>query len=528
MRTFFSVMLTVVLAGMMFLRARENFPSAGIQAEYRFDALDYSDIRKHFIRDRASVFLARTSTLSFSHIYIQDDDSHRYTWNIRTGDLISHADVILGHYHLCFGTGLLVGYSDRRETDPFVISRISRGGQSYRLCQGGFPEQAFHGGLVLLSGEFNDVNLSLMPFFSLRDRYVSWDEEANRVIEKSFENILNHPEQSYNRLEPVAVTDAGACASVLMGLLCVQTYFVCTELSNETGCALYLRHPHYYTPLTLKEYYGWGVFMQYRDRFTRIFFELDLPFYRNQAGIRTADPGFVAGIDFNYSRAELYFTATWCGPSFFSYHGSPAITPGRSWQTGFTLKPAKGLKTGLKFSSEKRNAAGRTDLMPRSTIREGVFLDYRFTKRVSVYCSGKNLEEESGRGTEQKIQARMSLKMTLSAYVDLAAAGVYQYHDTGDSGSATLKITVKHKKLVRCSLLYAPYFICGKNTIYSRILPVPGAVSPGITVRQDSHIAAYQLRLDIKGFTLTGRHQIHSADFCILSHQAEILAGYQF
>ncbi len=521
-----------ILLALMILMSAAAHPSGGndgtagltIGGEYRYDALEYSGEKKHFVRDMAALDLSGKTSIAFSHLYVQESDLHRWTWNFNSAGLIPGGEIYAGHYYLSFGTGLVMGMNDGRESDPFSLRKIAAGRDFYRPCLTGNPSSAFYGGLAKYSREIAGINISCAPFFSYRERYITYDYRDKDPVR--YRTLAGHLDRKNVRYEPVYLSDAGIFGSAALKNFFIQAYFIYSGTQNED------RRP---VPIAPSEgplneiirYYALGVFAQYRDDYIRIYAEIDAPFADSTGKTKAGSPAVVAGAKITHRSLDVFFNTTWCGTSYFSLHGSPSIATGTTWQCGFTVRPARGFSAGFSCSSEKENRPGRGERLPRSVRREQVFCGWKRNRKAELSLRGGRVEED-GTGQEKKLQAKIGLKFTVNDVFSFTVSGVYQSRGGEHSGSCPVKLDFSERRIFRASVYYSPYFIDGKNLVYARVLPVRDAVSPGLFIRDDSHIAAVQAGVSYRSLKISARYQVQFVENRVVSHQAEARAENTF
>ncbi len=344
------------------------------------------------------------------------------------------------------------------------------------------------------------------------------------VTDMTYRGLLDSAEKMPRRAAPLTMIDAGFFASLLTNFFSLQTCLVYGEVRNERERLVVLERPRDMVLAMMKGYLGWGLSLQYRDRIIRIFYEIDVSSVNRGQGFRPGDPGMVYGLRVKSRQADFHFTGLYCGQKFFALHGAEDLHPGIC-RAVLQTSQRRG-KAGFRCSLERRNLSGRNDPLPRSLAREEIFCEYALSRKLTMTASGKNLQEDGGARLGNKMQARGGVTLNCKERASCRILGVYQRYDCWNSGSVAMTLSLRHRKLLRASVYYAPFFIEGKNTLYARVLPVKDAVSPGVFVRDSSHIAAGALTVDWRGMNLNGRYRIHFSGREVLSHQAEMLLSW--
>ncbi|MBN2161008.1 MAG: hypothetical protein JW807_16575, partial [Spirochaetes bacterium] len=411
-------------------------PVLRLAAEYRQDAIDYDDVEKTFFRETARLDFGASSA-RITHVHIGRTKENRFTWNILLRGISPHFDCIIGHYVLNFGAGLLAGR--KRAVSPDLFSRrlvLSRSAP-YTPCSSGNPLYSFRGAAAQISMDLRGVLISLCGFFSFRDRYARTDRYHNNYTGSSFNSILARTEKDYRYSEPAELYDYG-CTLLLR--LCehftLQPYFLYTALRRTNGAALTWSYGDHGVPMGEKGFYGYGIYLEYRDDYITIFCEAGFPrtIRSSIAGYtRTVgDYGILYGLEFRHPACAISFSGKGTGKNFYSPYSSGKRYAERAWMADIAVRPARGLSLGAGFFGEKQVAVNGYQTLRPFNRREHLFIKYGSPSEGSAMITFKCLEKETKNGIERTLRLAPSAKIFIMRSILLRASGAAQRDRSGN------------------------------------------------------------------------------------------------
>lgn len=499
-------------------------PSVEVQAEYRYDDIDQSGDKKHFLRDMVNCMFSDMSSVSFTHVYIEESDTSRYTWNLYSGDMISHATILAGHYYAHLGRGLLVGRQMYYDEDPFSGWRVFAADRAFRACRSGNPAAPLYGAAVSFKIELSDIIIEAAPFYSRRERYVSDDDYEDKEIASSFQTLLQKTEPGHN---PAIINDAGMIVTMQMWKrVTLQAYSLYTDITRENDI-LYEWGRQADGDGLLKHYLGLGLYAQYSDDYLRIYLESAFPCTWDKNGDTAYSFGCIFGLDFRMQGFECFFSGKHCTDEFYAPQGCYSDLSGLQWRTGLFCDPVKNHTLGFQCSSERNSRPGRGEDLLKSAMREELSYALAYARDNELQLKGIHLEQDYGEGIEERYQTRIKSSIMCTENIMISIKGMYQNYAGSSAGMASLALVFSVKKIFKLQPVYTVVVTEDDERVYYSMLPSFDTVSPGMFVKETSHLAGLKCSISYKGLRFFAKYWAHVADLMVLSHHYEFFLEYR-
>lgn len=499
-------------------------PSVEVQGEYRYDDIDQSGEKKHFLRDMVLCGLSDESSVSFTHVYIEENDINRYTWNLYSADMVSNTTFIAGHYYARFGRGLLVGRQTYYDEDPFSGWRVLAGDRAFRACRSGNPVLPYYGAVVSYNIIFPDIIIEAAPFYSRRERYVSYNDYEEKEIGCSLQTLLQKTEQTHNA---AIINDAGIVLTMqLWRHITFQAYTLYSDITRDND-QLYEWGRQADGDGLLQHYLGIGLYTQYSDDYLRIYLETAIPCTWDPNGGLSYAAGFIFGLEFRMPDFECFFSGKNTADDFYAPHGGYSDLSGLQWRTGFFCDPFRCNSLGFQCSSEKNSRPGRSDDVLKSTMREELSYSLVYAGDNELQLKGIHLERDHGEGIEERYQARIKSSIVCTENLMFVIKGMYQHSRGSSAGYASLSLALSVKKLLKLQPVYTVVITENDERVYYAMLPSFDTISPGIFIDKTSHLAGLKCSIGYKGLRFFAKYWTHVADLLVLSHHYEFFLEYR-
>ena len=509
---------TVAAAALMcFLAASPAKEATGdvtleVQAEYRQDTIDYDDRDRRFTREKAGISFGESSA-SVTHMYVSDDNEHRFTGSLVLRGLTPYFDCVAGHYYACFGAGLIAGKKTYSSPDPFTRTLIMSRGDPFTPCTSGNPLYCLQGiaaGFIIPS---EHVTLSVRGFFSFRDRFVRSDIYLPGVTGTSLNSILSRITRDYRYAEPVQASDYGCVADLrIAGCFTLQAYFLYTGLRRSTGTPLLWNYGDRGLPLGERAWYAYGFFAQYRDDYITVFVEAGFPskVMSSLSGGRSAVSGYglLYGLAFTHGACTITFSGKSCGRNFYAPYAAGGPYAESSWLVCLAVRPLRYLSLQGSFYLEKKlSSAATTSYLPFMK-RERLRARYAVRRKGSFTVQVSALQDEKKYRPERSLQLRASAGVYIMESVLLSAAGT-SLRKADNSWSGSVRAEVSFCMLRHCSLSfsYGRFFVARNDPLYSPMPAARDAISTGRYIDRTSHLLACRLSARYRAFRCSAGYQ---------------------
>jgi len=472
-----------------------------LQGEYRRDAVDFEESPREYFRERATVRFSRESALTAALVH-GPGGGESFTWNLSLGDLSPGISFMAGHFYAHFGKGLLAG--KRSAWQPDVFSR--RGAISdegvFTPCKSGNPRFAFHGAAASFRLGGEDVSLSLHPFYSLKERYITQEDYENRAT-SSLSAIESRDGRERQYMEPVDVHTRGAMIALsCMDFLSARAYWIGGGTAAPGGDEV--------STGGLRGFSGRGFTLEYRDDSLSIFYEGTEASSRYEGddggGSSSEGGGYLAGASLSSPLVRASFIYKNADDNYYSPY---TATMGEYLGTGMfidiTLLPLKGLSLGASCSSERRSNTGSADDEQTVAERERLFISWT-RGWLEEARSELGISRRSDEGSGERRRWRQKFALRPAPFLSLGASATHQSTEgLGHSRAGTIALGLHRGLAASIALSYTRARVAESNPVYESLLPLKNASMTGTFIRESGDVAAGRATLAWQGLYVSGR-----------------------
>ena len=492
--------LIILLAGSA-AAAGQKEDRITLQGEYRRDAVDYEDAPREFFRERATLRFSRESAFMAALVH-GPGGGESFTWNLTLGDLSPDMSFMAGHFYAHFGKGLLAG--KRSAWEPDVFSR--RGAISdegvFTPCKSGNPNFAFHGAAASFRLAGEDLSLSLHPFYSLKERYITQEDYENRTT-SSLSAIESRDGRERQYLEPVDVHTRGAMLALsCIDLLSARAYWIGGNTTAPGGDEV--------STGGLRGFTGRGFTLEYRDDSLALFCEWAMASSRYQGddgGSSSSEGGgYLTGASLTSPLVRASFIYKNADDN---YHSPYTATMGEYLGTGtfidISLNPLKGLSLGASCSSERRANTGSADDEQTVAERERLFISW-MRGWLEEARSELGISRRSDEGSGERRRWRQKIALRPAPFLSLGASATIQTTEGMDATRAvTVALGLHRGRAASVALSYTRARVAESNPVYESLLPLKNASMTGTFIRESGDVAAGRATLAWQGLYVSGR-----------------------
>jgi len=490
-------------------------PRVKIQSEFRYDNIDNDETEKRLSREKINFFLSKKSKFNFSHIYIDEKNEHRMTWNLNLFDISPKAGFIIGNYNINFGSGLLIGKKNLFSPDIYSSRLIASHKKSFSPCNSGNPLFCFNGIALNSAITYSNFLFSLNAFYSLNSRYALSEIYESYCIKSSFSSINSRLDTDYKYSEPVTLNAYGLMLKLERGKnYTFGIYFFYSDIKNDQNNNILwkCKEMQNYSE-SIKSIHGYGIFSQYSDDYINIFIEFGIPMKKivtNSISSRYIyDYGLLYGMEFKHPFFSISFKGKSTGKNFYSPYCSGNSYAETKWIIKSIIKPIKKLSFGTSFSSEKKLSPGYTEPFLPLTIKEELFLYFKFSKRNSIKIKYKRLEREKDLKIMRDNQIKSIVDFTPKDNLKLRISGLMQKNNSKPSYSLSTGLSYMFLAHFKFIIYYAGFHISKDNNIYMSTAKFSRSLSGGLSIKKTSNVIISMLAFNYKknSFSVKYLHQ---------------------
>lgn len=510
-----------------------------IQSEYRQDSLDYEEKEKSYFREKVSVHFSKASQINTAYVQTKKDNEKQFSWNIILRDISPTTSFIVGHFYTNFASGLLIGKPSQYNPDPFsrVRSMDKKNNKTcFKPCNSGNPTPAMQGIGISYFKHFNVLDLSVDGFYSSKKRYIDLDSYQEKSTGSALWTIESHDKSDKTKTEPVELRTHGCAFSIiLLRLIQFQLHYIFTDINSYSGRKIaWGRWSSEPDSRRTTELLGTGFSVQYQDDYIHLFFEGDQIHRKILMGMeeeRIRGTGIISGIRFKNSPFMFSLTVKNTKKDYHSPYESTVGEryPERAWFMDTEIRPVRGLKTGGKVSSERKNSVGIRDKEISNTRRETLFLAYsrKYIREIKIQL--RRTEKTASGSYEKKKQYKGISKFLPFSMLQIDFSGTYQTcSNYGASKFLIAGTTIRAGRIFSITGSYGKASIAEKNPLYAVISPIRYSNIPGAFVRENSRIRVVRSTLKYMGFFLSCRYFDQRGDTEPLLRRVEFIGSGVF
>ena len=467
-----------------------------LRGEYREDTLDYEEEKKRYFREKGSLKFSTSSSLNLTHVYIEQDQHHQYTWNLMLKDISPCFSLLLGNYYVHFGAGLLAGRKNPYIPDIFnIMNDYAPRFDSFTPCNSGNPRFSFHGIALSIIGKTENIQLSLNPFYSAKTRYFD-DTRDENSISLNLTTVEQYDKKDGARTEPLSVIDYGVSVNLrFYRCLAFQIYHISSELRTPLQETInWNREENDEGIRETSAIRGYGMYVEYRDDYLRLFAEKSLSEeiieQNDTTRLKKTGHAILIGASLNHP----FIRASFSGKSSDTDYYSPHERTLGSWhpETGIFgechIKPVRGLVIGSLYSSQRQKVPGQYDRERPVTTRERIYTRLTAGILKVMELMGNRVTCAQKGDHEKRHQVKGRFELLFEKRLNLGASFIRQYRNgTAPAGMYSLQAGIHPFSGIGLKGAYAVISSSADNTLYAVLLPLQKSNVPGIQTRDNCH-----------------------------------------
>lgn len=372
-------------------------PDFYIQGEYRNNSIDYSDVEMNFYRERIELYFSKTSSINFTHVYIEEEKENRYTYSLALKDISPRLSLTAGNFYTNFASGLLIGRKRSYNINDFNARIFKSDYEAFAPCKNGNPVFAFHG----ISASINDgeffknrsipLKLSLDAFYSFKERFTSGENYESGNIDSTLSSIDYKYQRTSIYDEPVNIITHGSMLTAeIQNIIFLKTYYILSNIKTPRDQSITWDSFEYEnSSYGISGLFGMGGFARYKDKFldiiydfsgTRTTIESIGDNHDNTSKYQKAGNANLFRIKFTPPLVSISITKKRVDSSFYSPYTSciGSDYPEDAWFFNFSIKPYKNMEIGASSSSQREKYPSAREDEPELIEREKVYLSYKY------------------------------------------------------------------------------------------------------------------------------------------------------
>lgn len=447
------------------------------------EVLDYEqDMEKIILRGGTAVKLSETFFFNFTALRNIDDKITSCTWSIEVNGINSIMNFTSGNYNLHFGSGLMMGKPSYSSQDPFTKKISIAKDRTITVSKGGNPEYSFYGAAPCFYSTFEDLNIYLIPFFSIQKRFISSESIDAGVIDSSLYSLNTKIRKEGNYTQPADIINRGGVSGLqISDLFNIQCYYFETDLKGESGEDILWDADKYYAGGGIDLIINSGIFAEYDDGNISFFIEPAMSSIKNESTLR--DFAAAWGIGIKNSIMNFAMKGKNCGKNFHSEYSSGSRTPERIWEARCGIYPLSFFETGFILYSEKDLTPSYNKDYVEGSIQEELFAALN-SGPMDINFNFKRKEHYSDDREDNTDQANLSAAVTASERFFFKFKTSAQRSYDGISYISGGEMKLLFSGFIAISLGYTRIIINGKMPFYAVITPATEHSS--ITAFKDS------------------------------------------
>jgi hypothetical protein len=467
--------ITLLFTAQSSFKTEAAADSLYIDTGIKHDILDYEENREILLfNSRATLTAEDKFTFNFTGIQNYSDDYFLYTWYTHLQEINNSMNIILGHYNLNFGSGLIMGKKAFVSSDPFSRRFIISKDTPLSPSNNGNPIYSFTGGAAEIYYTEDNFRISLLPFFSFQERFISPEDSDNGYITSSLAT-LNTKINNRGGDEPVYIFNYGLMASAdIYSFLKIQAYAFETALKKADLNDLSWDSGKYGIDTGTGKMSYSALFIQYSDKNISIFIEPALS--NKHADKNITGYALMYGLAFKSSPFDISFTAKSTDTSFQADYSSGSRLPEKTWEMKSVYKAYSWLKLGAAVYSQNSLQGGYNSSYIEGTRREEISADIKVFKNLGIKLSARSLSCYSSEYKDKKYQYIINITHEPYSFFNHSFKGLIQTNNGEESKLLSQNFIFKVSRFT-FKTGYSFIKISGSDYIYSGIPPGTGSLS---------------------------------------------------
>ncbi|HDP80034.1 MAG TPA: hypothetical protein ENN21_04235 [Spirochaetes bacterium] len=507
--------LILALLGLAGTVRPSPLPDLKVRAEYRHDAVDYEEETRDFYRLKTSLLLSRCSSLNITAVHLRHTGEYNHTWNLVLGDAAPWLSLLLGHFQVNYGAGLLVGKFTAFNPDPFAYRNPTAPNKTYIPVNSGNPAYAFHGAALTCVRDTGTLLLSLSGYYSVNRRFLNEDGYFDGVASSSIGTVESSLRGSYSRSEPVTIHNTGMMAAVGVGeTLSAHIYGTGTWLRTQTGSPIAWDGNGETPESGTDRACGAGATVRYADRYLSVFGEGVITMQWRSAGHPEGrfrhGGGYLYGFRLTHPSGGISLVRKVTVPGYYAPFNNTVgeRTPEKGVFLEGNYRLFAGINAGASLAAEKKQSPSSMDQELPFMLREQIYLEYRRGRVESARLTGKLYRKDAKGERSESRQLKQSLSLRITERVWRVDAGTVYGWDSSDRSAlgATTGVVCKPGASAQFMVQYCRALIRNGGSLYSVLAPMDNAGIPGMFIRDESHIIAAKAGFRWRTLGLSARY----------------------
>lgn len=443
--------------------------------EIKHDIMDYDEKEEILLfNSKTTITIGEKFTFNFTGIQNYTENYFLYTWYTSFSELNNSMDIVLGNYALNLGSGLIMGKKVFISSDPFARRFVISRDKPITPSNNGNPIYSLFGATADIHYAWQDCIISIVPFVSYQERYISPEDSEQGFIKSSLAT-LNTKIHSQPGHEPVYIINYGLMASVkLYSLFTLQVYTFETSLKKADLSNIAWDGEKYGIAEGINKMYSSAMFLEYSDENISIFFEP--AFSEKHACEKIQGYALMYGIAFKSRPFDISFLGKSTDSSFQADYSSGNRLPEKTWEMKSAIKPFSWLKVGFSLYCQNYLHGGYNKSYIEGTRREEISAEAKVLKSINLKTSAKSLSYYSDEYKDKKYQYILNINHSPSSFYSHSFKVMIQKYAGEASQLYSPRINFSTGPfLFQAGLSLVK--ISGENYLYSGIPPGSGSFS---------------------------------------------------
>jgi len=480
------------------------FCSFNITVEYqkKNDTLNYSDMLSSYSRKRIRIFINDSSHVSFGQIKSNEEirQSASAIFTQKNDPLV----LVLGHYQLQLGSGLLCGKKSYSSSDLFTQTFSGINKKIVHPLVSGNNLYSFMGVYLSYNLPFDFGSLKFSFFYSYLDLFLPYENEKTGIVHYALHQLFGKVFNDKKINENYVLHNGGFLCSVNVGEnIVLQGYFLHSFLKSTSG-KKYSWDDFFKHNENVSFYYGAGLMFYYSEK--NLYFFADAVITDSigeNISILKSENGFGFSSVLSYKDDIIIFLASlkYCSNIFYAPYSSEKVYGENYYKLLFMYKYKKLYHIGgaitvgdyLKYNGDEKLYYSVYSLQNSLIFKYSKSdLTFSLLEKTALY--------------KYKIKAKTAFK---KKYLSMALQGIMQWCALSDlSWLLGINLKMIFFENVSLALCYYYGFISENNSLYASLITDIKSIAYGEFIYKTSHLAALQIKVTYKKNIIFGNYKI--------------------
>ena len=486
----------------------ESAAETEMSVEYRRDDIDYNNTERYFIRDRIGIRSENIDT-GACHVYMHEKKEHRMTCHLKAADPEGRFYVLAGSFNADFGAGLVMGKKKPAPFDQFSYRAAGPDGGNgfFYPCRSGNPLYCFRGGVLGAIARFDDFALTADAFYSVRERFIYYDENSRRKTSASLNSINSRISGKDSFSEPARMITIGGVVSAATRYITLQFFYYHSELKNSKNKRIIWSYdPDPMNAGGLKSLDGFGFFSAYGDDYIKLFAECACtPASRifGKQSIKNSRGGII-GLRYLHPAFRLVLDCKKTSGDFnapFSSEGGGKVS---AVFLSAALNPWKKLFFGGSALSRRNIPSG--GYAPESVFIKSASLKYIFSKSEKLILSYSSREGEKSEKKNRMSIFKFAASINAINTLAFSISGSRKDCMGKKSHSLSCGLNILFTRGLKFTCRYSRFWIDKDDQIYAPSHTAGKAASGSINIKNTSSLVSISSIYSIEGLSATAAY----------------------